>query len=405
MARKVLHILSQRPGRTGSGVTLIEMVNHASAQGWEQQVIIGTPAAEPHPQVGALKQELIHPLVFESGNLDFPLPGMSDVMPYRSTVFSTMTETQLECYRDAWKTHVAKVLEQFQPDLIHSHHIWLLSSILKDIAPSIPIVTSCHATGLRQMTLCPHLAQNVSVGCARNEAFCVLHDQHASELAEKLDVAIERIHVVGAGYNESVFHKGNVSPETTSFQIGYAGKYSHAKGLPSLLDAFEILKADFPELQLHIAGSGDSDEANALRSRMEKMAPDVILHGQLSQPELADLLRNARLFVLPSFYEGLPLVVVEAIACGCRVVCTNLLGVRKQIAPIVGEWMTLVDLPEMKSIDQPEESQLSDFSKRLAKAIRQQLLADVESCDANVLAEFSWASVFRKIEPVWRKLV
>ena len=46
MSGKVLHILSQRPGRTGSGVTLDALVRQAAAAGWSQQALVGVPVTE-----------------------------------------------------------------------------------------------------------------------------------------------------------------------------------------------------------------------------------------------------------------------------------------------------------------------------------------------------------------------
>ncbi len=157
-SRKILHTLSQRPSLTGSGVTLDALVLHASRAGWDQRVVVGVPVEDPHPAVGGLAPGQVHPLVFGTGELDFPVPGMSDVMPYPSTRFSKMTPVQIDTYRSAWRGHLRKVIAEFQPDVIHAHHVWLLSSLLKDVAPGIPVVNQCHATGLRQMTLCPHLS-------------------------------------------------------------------------------------------------------------------------------------------------------------------------------------------------------------------------------------------------------
>ena len=56
---------------------------------------------------------------------------------------------------------------------------------------------------------------------------------------------------------------------------------------------------------------------------MLSMAPAVTLHGQLNQPQLAVLMRRCGVCVLPSFYEGLPLVLIEAAACGCRIVAAE----------------------------------------------------------------------------------
>jgi hypothetical protein len=103
---------------------------------------------------------------------------MSDVMPYDSTRFSLMSDRQLACYADAWHRHIRPIVERHTPDLIQSHHLWIVSSLLKDMAPNTPVVSQCHATGFRQMELAPHLAPAVKLGCARNDRFLVLHDGH-----------------------------------------------------------------------------------------------------------------------------------------------------------------------------------------------------------------------------------
>ena len=95
---------------------------------------------------------------------------------------------------------------------------------------------------------------------------------------------------------------------------------------------------------LNIAGSGSGEEADRIRSSIDKLE-FVRLHGQLSPQELGDLLRQSSLFVLPSFYEGLPLVLVEAAACGCRIVATELAGVVDQLQAELGDSMEMVPLP------------------------------------------------------------
>ena len=261
---RVLHLLSQRPALTGSGVTLDALVRQAAAAGWEQRVVVGVPAGEPVPEVGGLNPE---PVTFGAGELDFPVPGMSDVMPYRSTRFAAMDPAQLARYREVWRRHVAGAVERFAPDVIHSHHVWLLSALVKDVAPAVPVVTQCHATGFRQTELCPHLTAEVRSGCRRNERFVVLHTGHAERLAAVLEVPRERVHVVGAGYRDDLFHARGRLPLSPP-RLLYVGKYSAAKGLPQLLDAFERLRRTRPGLVLEVAGSGGGAEADALRARM-----------------------------------------------------------------------------------------------------------------------------------------
>ena len=401
---RVLHLLSQRPSLTGSGVTLDATVRQASAAGWEQRVIVGVPAEDPHPSVGGLTGDHIMPLEFGNDQLPFPVPGMSDVMPYPSTVFSSMSAREIELYREAWRQHLESVIGEFTPDVIHSHHVWIMSSLLKELVPDIPVVTHCHATGLRQMELVPDLAGEVRRRCAGNDAFVVLHRGHTGDLAQGLGVPENRIHVVGAGYRDDLFHAGGRRPGRDPSLL-YIGKYSASKGLPWLLDAFGGLAGTHPKLKLHIAGDGSGNEADALRKRMVAMSPRVVLHGQLSQTELAELMRRSTVCILPSFYEGLPLVLVEALACGCRLVATGLPGVVDELAPKIGAALEIVDLPAMDGVDTPVEAELPAFVDRLEAGIRRVLEAPPLTDQTGILTSFTWGAVFERIERVWRRVI
>jgi len=108
---------------------------------------------------------------------------MSDVMPYPSTRFSAMSEDQVTTYLAAWRRHLGEVVEAFHPQVIHSHHLWLVSSIIKELAPATALVIHCHATGLRQLELCPQLADRIRSGCARADRFVVLHRAQQRQLS------------------------------------------------------------------------------------------------------------------------------------------------------------------------------------------------------------------------------
>lgn len=403
---RVLHALSQRPSLTGSGITLEAMVRQAKDAGHDQRVVVGVPFDDPRPAVGGFDRDKIFPLAFGNPPLDFAVPGMSDVMPYPSTRFAELTEDQVTTYRAAWVDHLRPILSDFRPALIHSHHVWLMSALLKDLAPDTPVLTQCHATGIRQMELCPHLAERVREGCSRIDAFAVLHRGHAHELERRMGISAHRIHQVGAGYREELFFAPASVPEPA---LLYVGKYSAAKGVPWLLDAFEKVLTRRPELRLHVAGGGTGEEADALRARMDRLAPSVVQHGQLSQPELAEVARRASICVLPSFYEGLPLVLVEALACGCRLVVTKLPGVLDELAPRLGDALTMVDLPRLENVDQPHSDDLAAFVDDLESAIESALeappIGDPVQTMPEALSHFRWKTVFTRVETIWRSLI
>lgn len=400
---RILHLLSQRPSLTGSGITLDALVRHAATTGWDQRVVVGVPADDPSPEVGGLPADRIETLQFETAELPFPVPGMSDVMPYRSSRWSEMNDDDIKRYRQAWASRLSSILRDFQPDLIHAHHLWVLGSMIKDLAPGIPVISHCHATGLRQMKLCPHLAESVVEGCRRNEAFVVLHSGHAEQLQNDLGIPEGRIHVIGAGYRQDFFNPSDRLEQPVP-RLLYVGKFANAKGLPWLLSAFEILRIDNPDLELHIAGGGTGLEAEGLHRRMENMAPSVVLHGQLDQKELASLMRQMTVCVLPSFYEGVPLVLVEALACGCRLVATRLPGVMEVIEPqIPEEVIEIVPLPRLKGPDEPISADLPAFTENLTAAIRKSLQA--QAPEQISLHAFTWQAVFARVERIWKEVL
>jgi len=402
---RLLHVLSQRPSLTGSGVTLFALASEAATMGWEQSVLCAVPADDPSPVVASIDRAAIHTVRFDSttgggdGELPFPVPGMSDVMPYASTIWSTMSPAHLEAYRAVWADRLAEVIGAFGPDVIHAHHGWIVAGLIKDVAPGIPLVIHTHGTALRQRVLCPDLADEVATACRRADAWVTLHDEHRRAYSEAYGLEERRVHVVGAGYREDLFRPA--PDEVDPLAITYAGKLSEAKGLGPLLDAVDLLRRRRPGVRLHVAGSGSGPEAEALEARMTAAGDHVTWHGRLDQSDLAALLRRSAVFALPSFYEGLPLVLVEAAACGNRLVATALPGVLDGLAPHLEDALEMVPLPPMASIDRPDPVALLDFTDRLARALDRALDGGPIQIDTT---RFTWTRVAERVATVWSSL-
>lgn len=105
------------------------------------------------------------------------------------------------------------------------------------------------------------------------------------------------------------------------------GRLVPEKGSPVLLDALERLDATGVPAHLRIAGSGPLHEELSRRMSTGRLEGRVELLGAVSQDDLPDLYRWADVFVLPSFSEGLPVVLMEALACGVPVVTTRIAGI------------------------------------------------------------------------------
>ena len=400
--KRVLHVLAQRPLLTGSGVTLDALVREADGAGWDQHVVVGVPHGE-RPAVGGLPAERITTVEFGEGELTFAVPGMSDVMPYESSRFRDLDDEQWNSYRCAWLASLERCVARVRPDVIHAHHVWVVSSLMKDIAADVPVVTHCHATGLRQLELCPHRAGDVRRDVARNERFVVLGAGDADALCAKLGIDPARVTVVGAGYRQEVFHTKPSGPRGAT--LAYAGKLSEAKGVGELCEAFARLRTARPDAHLHVAGGGAGPEADALRARLAALGPSVTLHGHVAPPDLAEIFSRSAVCVLPSFYEGLPLVLVEAAASGCRLVATALPGIVQTIAPHLRGVLHLVEMPQLAGLDRPDPAAAPKFVENLARALQVVLAMPPPALAADALAPFTWRAVFERVEGVWRELL
>lgn len=389
---RILHVLTQKPGHTGSGVYLRALLAEAQAHGDLTAAVVGIgPNEDP-------ELENVFPVEFESDDLPFPVVGMSDVMPYRSTTWSSLDPTSLARYRQVFQRTLQKAVTEFQPEVIHCHHLWVLTALTRELFPHHRVVCSCHGTGLRQAAQLPDLFQQLRPSLERlDRVFALTRDQ-----VGKLPLPPQRVEVTGSGFREQVFKVDGPKP-SQPFRVLYAGKLSRSKGVFELLEAVAPLLGEHYELAL--AGGGHGSESEAIEARARAVGAKLL--GRLDHQALAGAMNRAHLFALPSYYEGLPLVLVEALACGCRLVVTELPGVMEWLPPSLRDnlWVTTVALPPLVSVDRPDPAGLPDFVERLRGALVAQQSSNPE--EPRDLSEFierqSWRGLYQRMRPHYKQ--
>jgi len=263
---KILYTLSQQPGNTGSGVYLKWLSYEAIKRGYETGVLIGVNKDFNYrKELNHIPEKNIFPLKFETGKLSFPVPGMSDVMPYRSTKFRDMDFNMLELYEECFKNKLLEIKEKFYPDIIHSNHLWILTSIIKDIFPETPLIATCHGTELRQKVFCPEISDKIKNRLKRIDLIIALTERQKIEILEWLEIDENRIKVFGSGYSNEIFKCENKNLPENEIVISYAGKISKAKGVPYLIKAFQLVNP--PEnvnIKLYLAGGYDTKEGREI---------------------------------------------------------------------------------------------------------------------------------------------
>lgn len=398
---KILHLISQHPQQTGSGFYIQNMLKHCAQKGYNNHLFAGISGGGK-PSLSCIDDTACTFIPFETAPLNYRIPGMSDVMPYPSSRFSALGDDQLDVYEKVFEATIKSVVKKFQPDLIHSHHLWIASSIARSSCPDIPMVTSCHSTDIRQYLQHENLRNRV-VNIDKIERILALSSTQKEHIAQVHGIDRDKIDIVGGGFDIERFYfkkKKQIPP----IHIVYAGKLSNAKGVPMLLRAME--QTGNSDVHLHLAGSGSGEENDhclKLAAGLER----VTVHGALAQEDLAELMRNNHIFILPSFFEGLPLVLLEALACGCRIICTALDGCRELLGNCCDELVEFIEMPGMLSIDQPAPEEIENFQSRIAAAIQKmggRIAAGAEISEESlrpITNVYSWQSVFERVEKAY----
>ncbi|TXT66219.1 MAG: hypothetical protein BAJALOKI3v1_40029 [Promethearchaeota archaeon] len=425
---RVLRVICQRPYYTGSGINHVNLLQKGKEKGIKQASVFGHPVEEPYPLNNILDSEYTYPITFfnpkrsdNASDVPFPVPGMSDEMPYESTTFSRFDEEMLEIYLEQFANQLQAAVSTFQPNIIHSHHLWLVTSLCRVLFPEIPLVATCHNTALRQMELAPQLRDFVKSTTWGIDAIAVIDEIQQKRVEEVYDfneVIQERDQFfhIGQGINTTIFSppkKPKTRDSDEPINLIYVGKLNYSKGVPQLIRAFkEVAKESTIPLRLNIIGSGQGPQKEEITSIGKECGEDVCFLGQLDQETLAKYFRKSDLFVLPSFYDGLPKVLLEALSSGCRAIITDLPGIQTTLINKCGPNQTVqfISMPEMKSIDEPLSEEIPEFVENLKGLIKKQISAIREQeysfeYAQEVRRAFGWDALFQTYIEKYRQLL
>jgi len=148
--------------------------------------------------------------------------------------------------------------------------------------------------------------------------------------------------------------------------IGFVGALSEQKGLIYLIDAFKKIYREFPNLKCILIGEGDLE--NELKSKVKEveLQDHILFLGQ--RYDIPALLNLMDIFVLPSLWEGLPQVVLEAMAAGVPVVATEVDGTPEIISDGVNGF--LVPARDSQKLANALKKLLADSALRLTLSER-----------------------------------
>jgi glycosyltransferase involved in cell wall biosynthesis len=220
------------------------------------------------------------------------------------------------------------ILKWGKPDIIHTQdtHAYYVMRAVEHL--KIPVVMSQHWTGFMTGAVTPFL---------RHFNYAFAHAARVFPDNKFADVLYRQY-----GLTAQVTWLPNTIPTDTFWAtpatprkpwLLHASGFTWQKRFPDIVRAFAGVRRDRPEAVLQVVGESIHRREREEFARRELPPDSFKFHGYLPKPQLADLMRQASGFVLPSEAENLPNVLIEAIACGCPVLTTRVGG----ITALVGE--------------------------------------------------------------------
>ena len=413
---KILSIITQKPSSTGSGIYLTEILKSYQHLGEEQAVICGVTKEDRLPDIPSVD---FFPVYYESEELPYPVLGMSDEMPYNSTRYKDLTKEMLEQFERAFSKKLEEVMSVFSPDLILCHHLYLLTALVREKCPQIPIFAFCHNTDLRQMEKHDLEKERIVRNIQKLDKIFTPKEAQRQEVLRLYGVEPEKVINIGIGYNaeELGLPTGDVlSPhgiprrrEIRSasgekyakgeyWDLLFAGKLGEKKGVFSLLRSLEALyQKGRKNFRLFMVGdNGNQEEKEAVFALAKTCNYPIYFLGRLDYSDLIPWYEFSDCFLLPSFFDAVPMTVIESLACGNKVVLTALEGLEDfftenlPTAPIF-----FVELPPRKNADEIPEEALPIFEERLEKQIA--LCMDSEYSKMISMGSLSWDGIAEKV--------
>ncbi|MEX2474377.1 glycosyltransferase [Marinobacter sp.] len=231
-----------------------------------------------------------------------------------------------------------KIIIAWKPDVIHAHWLipqGLMAAMFSVLGCKVPFLVTSHGADL--YSLRSSIFQKLKRFVARRANACTVVSRAMLEEARRIDIACQEITVEPMGVDLSGRFVNDPAVARSNNEILFVGRLVEKKGLKYLLDAMPGILSNHPAAKLIVVGFGP-EEAN-LKDQASNLSLDnsVEFVGAVEQHELPQYYQRACVFVAPFVraeggdQEGLGLVLVEALGCGCKVVVSKLPAVEDVI--------------------------------------------------------------------------
>ncbi|WP_427978841.1 glycosyltransferase [Agarivorans sp.] len=182
-----------------------------------------------------------------------------------------------------------------------------------------------HGSDINQLAQVPARAKQIKKASQRALGILSVSQALAKEMGN-LGIAQNKISVIYNGVDHQKFGVDSERPYSEPYVL-YVGNLKADKGVMELYQGFAQIAASQPQLHLVYAGTGAMKAAIEQQAQRDGLKLRVIWLGSVAHDDLPAWISHAQLLALPSYAEGVPNVVLEAMACGTPVLATRVGGI------------------------------------------------------------------------------
>ena len=166
-----------------------------------------------------------------------------------------------------------------------------------------------------------------------------------------------------------------IAPDYQKKELLFLGRLCKEKGIRELLEAVGVLRKEFPDLNLYLGGVWVDEELKEMADANREYIHQL---GWVNGKTKEEYLRKCNIFVLPTYFEGLPMSLLEGMAYGCACVASEVGGIPQVVKK--EEDGILIPSKDVTALEQALRRLLldTDLQKRLGKNARKKVLASYD---------------------------
>jgi len=280
-------------------------------------------------------------------------------------------------------------------DVVHAHSHLFFSTNLCALARRFglpPLVITNH--GLISQTV-PIWINKIYIPIIAKWTFksadkIICYTKSEKSLVEELGIDPDKMVVIHNGIDTDLFVP--CKKEKINNRILWIGRFTSGKGVKYLIDAFEILVKNYPSLKLLLIGDGPLKKDIIYKIQYLRLSNNINTKDFVPNSELPEIYQNSDVFVLPSLNEGVPRTILEAMACGIPIVCTEL----PQLVNIIDGCGLLVPKNNSQALAESISKIMSD----------QNLVQKFGSNGrAKIVENYSWEDTVKKTNRLYEELI